>query len=600
MQTHSRTVFLLFAVVFLLTQCRTDPKPEDIGVDFKRTSNEVIIATTSEADNLNPQLTTSGYAQAALNYMFQSLINIDPSTSSLVPVLAEARPTMEEIEEDGEVVNVTYTFNIRDEAVWANGTPVTAADVVFTMKAILNPRVPAGAVRSVMTSIKDVITYEDDPKKLTIVTQGKYIRNEEVAGASFFVMPAYHYDPNGLLNAVSVSDMLNPETAASIADSDPKLQQFADEFVKPLYAREVGGVIGSGPYELGEFTTGQRLVLNRKSDWWGEGLADNMFFDNEVAAIVYQPIADANAGITAVRDEQIDILDNIAPEPYNELKADAQVSTIYNAFEAPRPVTGFWLINTKDPKLKDKRVRRAIAHVVNVDEIIETVLNSPMKRTTTTVLEGMPGYDDSLKPIQLDIDEAKSLLAAAGWEDTNGNGVVDKNINGEQVEMDLEILVVGAVPTQQAAALLVQEDAIQAGINLEVVALEPNTQRQRVKDRDYELATSATFEPTPWAYDPFQMWHTTSDNPSGFNRVGFGNAESDALIEEIQTTLNQNERNKLYKRFQRLIYEEQPMVFLYQIPNFMLIHKRFDAEVYPILPNYFPASLELKEELQND
>lgn len=597
MQTQFYKLLLFLIGVFLFNQCRPDPKPEDIGVDYKRTTNEVIVATTSEADNLNPLLTTSAYAQAAINYMFQALVNIEPSTSSLVPVLAEARPTVEEVEENGKVVSVAYTFNIRDEAVWANGSPITAADFVFTVKAIMNPRVPAGAVRNSMTSVKNVVTYEDDPKKLTVITQGKYIRNEEVAGSAFYVMPAYHYDPNGSLNDISVSDLLDPEKAASLADSDPKLQQFADEFIKPLYAREINGVVGSGPYELGEFTTGQRLVLNRKADWWGEGLADNMFFDNNVASIIYQPIADANAGITAIRDEQIDILEGIAPEPYNNLKGDEQVTALYNAFEAPRPVMGFWLINTKSPKLSDKRVRQAIAHVVDVDEIINSVINSPLKRISTIVLPDMPGYDDSLKPVQLDIDKAKSLLAAAGWKDTNGNGVVDKNINGEQVEMDLEILVVGSVPTQQAAGLLVQDDAIQAGINLEVIALEPNTQRQRVSSRDYELATSATFEPTPWAYDPFQMWHTTSDNPSGFNRVGFGNAESDALIEKIQTTLDQEERNKLYQQFQRLLYDEQPMVFLYQVPNFLLIHKRFNAAVYPILPNYFPASLELKDEL---
>jgi peptide/nickel transport system substrate-binding protein len=587
-------VYVLLSVLFL-TQCRTDPEtPEEVIVDYKRMGNEVIAATIAEAENLNPLLATSAYARAPIEYMFQSLVTIDPATLNIIPVLASELPEKEE-RADG---SVAYTFAIREEAVWDNGSPVTAADVVFTLKAIFNPRVGAGNGRNNLVALQEVITYPDNPKRVTLVAANKYIRNEAILGGGYNVIPAYHYDPDGLLTDVDLAALIDPEQAEQQANNNPNLQAFADNIITPRYAREAGGVTGSGSYALARFETGQGVTLQRKENWWGEGVAEgNMYFDNNVPTITYIGIGDAGAQEASIRDEQIDVLSGISPDLYMRLSEDPQVMNTYDAFEASRSVWGFWNINTKNPKLSDKRVRRALAHLVDVDAIIENVLEMPLPRITTSITSTMPGYDPSLEPIDLDIEKAKSLLAEAGWTDSNNNGIVDKEIDGELVEMNLELLTVSSSQTQQDGALLVKEDAILAGVNIEILPQESATQRQRMASRDYELATGATLEPTPSTYDPFQMWHTESDNPSGFNRVGFGNAESDALIEKIQGTLNQEERNKLYREFQQLLYDEQPMVFLYEIPNFLLIHKRFNAEAVPLSPNFYPASFELEENL---
>ncbi|MEM1326262.1 MAG: ABC transporter substrate-binding protein [Bacteroidota bacterium] len=592
MKMYIRAVAILLFSSFLLTQCRTDPKPsEEVVVDYERISNEVIVASASEADNLNPILTTSGYSKMPIDYMFQSLLAISPQDLELIPLLAESRPTAEE-REDG---SIAYTFDIREEAVWSNGSPVTADDVVFTLKTALNPRVAAGHIRNNLTVLKEVITYADNPKRITLVANNKYIRNEAVLGGAYYVIPAYNYDADRLLADVDIADLIDPERAEQAAASNPNLQAFADQFINPKFARASEGVVGSGAYELISFETGQGVTIKRKENWWGEGLAaGNIYFDNNVETVTYLAIGDANAQEAAVRNEQIDVISGMTPDIYNDLSADEQVMTVYDAFAGARAAWGFWNINTKNPKLSDKRVRRALAHVVDVDAILENVLDMPLKRITTSVLPDMPGYDDSLQPIELDIEKAKTLLAEAGWTDTNNNGIVDKEIDGELVEMNLEILTVNSRQTQEDAGLLVKEDAIQAGINLEVIPQEPTTQRQRMMSRDYELATGAIPEPTPSTYDPFQMWHTTSDNPSGFNRVGFGDSESDALIEKIQVTLDQEERNELYEEFQQLLYEEQPMIFLYQLPNFFLVHKRFNAKSYGLSPNFFPGSFELE------
>jgi len=281
------------------------------------------------------------------------------------------------------------------------------------------------------------------------------------------------------------------------------------------------------------------------------------------------------------------------PETFKTLMADGAVSKAYDVITASRYVWGFWYINMQNPKLADKRVRRALAHVIDVDAVIKDVLNMPLDRITTPVLSSMPGYDSSLKPIEFNIDKAKSLLKEAGWEDSNNNGVVDKMINGELVELNLSIATSSARATQEQQALLVKEDAIQAGINLEVLVRDTRVNTEELNNGEFELTLGALLEPTPWSYDPYQLWHTASTPPNGLNRMGFGNAETDALIEEIRTTIDAEKRNELYQEFQQIIYEEQPMIFLFEVPNFLAIHKRFNSKGFGYSPNYFIGDFDM-------
>ena len=137
---QNATLLMLFGISLLFTNCKSDP--EQSTVDFKRTSNEVVIAPLGEADNLNPLLYTSGYSPIAFNNIFQYLEWVHPETMELVPQLAKARPEVEEITEDGEVTGLKYSFEIFEEAVWPDGSPVTGNDFVFTLKAVFNPKMP--------------------------------------------------------------------------------------------------------------------------------------------------------------------------------------------------------------------------------------------------------------------------------------------------------------------------------------------------------------------------------------------------------------------------------------------------------------------------
>ncbi|MEM6697838.1 MAG: ABC transporter substrate-binding protein [Bacteroidota bacterium] len=581
-------VLFLFATLFLLTDCRTDPKVEEEDkVEYKRMVNEVVVAASVDADNLNPVLTSSSVTIDLLNQMFQTLQVINPENLEMTPLLAKSEPIISDFEN-----GVAYTFEIRDNAVWPNGTSITGKDVEFSMKAILNPKVPSPH-RVNLSPIGAFSIDENNPKKFTISMKERNIRSEEIASASFYVIPAYHYDPQNLLGSILIQDLLDPSKADQLASSDPNLQIFADEFIKPKYAREAGGIVGSGPYQFEEWVTGQRIVLSKKEDWWADGIEENVYFGNNVDKIIYQPIEDDNVAVAAMQNEEIDVITGLTPDAYKAMKTDEIINKSYNVITAPRHVTGFWYINTENPKLSDKRVRRALAHLVNVQSVIDNILDMPLDRIVTPILPSMPGYDSSLKPIEFNVEKAKALLKEAGWEDSNNNGIVDKMINGELVEMNLQLLASASRQTQLDQGQLVKDDAIQAGVNIEVISQEFNVVIDNVKKKTYELSLGAIGERTPYAYDPYQAWHTASAPPNGSNRVGFGNAETDALIEKIRTTVDEEERKKLYKEFQQVIYDEQPMIFLYEVPNFLAIHKRFNSEGFNYTPNYFIGDFDI-------
>ncbi|MEL6720955.1 MAG: ABC transporter substrate-binding protein, partial [Bacteroidota bacterium] len=301
-------VLVLFSTLFLLTNCRTDPKVEEETIEYKRTVNEVIIAPLNEPDNLNPVLTTDNIALNAIGYMFQPLQAINPATLALEPLLVKSAP---ETKEEGD--GIAYTFELREDAVWPNGSPITAEDVTFSIKAILNPKVPT-RFRALLSPFSDLILDDENPKKFTIVMKGKNIRNEAVASSSFFILPAYHYDAQNLLSDISVKDLLDPKKAENLAASNPNLQAFADEFLKPKYAREVDGVVGSGPYRLAEWVTGQSVTLEKKEDWWGDSVEDNVYYGNNVDKIIMQPIGEANVAVAAMQNEEIDIIGGMVPE----------------------------------------------------------------------------------------------------------------------------------------------------------------------------------------------------------------------------------------------------------------------------------------------
>lgn len=594
MKLHTPLRAFFLALILLGTACKNEKtgqqSEDDAAFTLDRPLNEAVIQLDAEPDRLNPALSTSVYSRTVFNGIFLNLLSIDPVTLELAPQLAKARPGITPIRSGPYKGGLAYTFDIHEEAVWDNGSPVTGEDYVFTLKVVFNPRVGAQAYRAYLSFIKDVQVDPGNPRRFSVYTSQQYIIGEEAVSSTLPILPAYHYDPEGLLRDIPLSTLSDEAAAEKLAAKDNRLQQFADMFQSPRYNREPEGIAGCGPYRLETWETGQRIVLAKKENWWGDALAAeypalSAFPDK----LIYRVITDPNTAITALKDGQTDAMGNVPPNRFDELKETEFVARRYN-FSSPASLAHtFIYTNTQSPKLSDKRVRQALAYAVNVGEIIETVFYGYGEPSVSPVHPSAKYFNKKLSPIPYDPDKARALLAEAGWADSNNNGIVDKEINGERVEMNLNYKYTAGRDIAQNTALLVQESARRAGFNIELEAKEFAVISDDLKSRNFELAPWAkTISPTLW--EPKQDFHSEGDN-----RTGFGNAETDALIDRIQVTIDEQVRNQLYEELQAILFEEMPIVYILVPTSRIAVHKRFEAEATPLFPGFLPTQLKLKE-----
>ncbi len=577
--SHYLTAFCL--LLLLLTGCGgcTEQEPEGPKIAFKHQDNTVRVRLPAEPTALNPYLSTQGYSRYVTDLMFQSLTDFDPETLELLPLLATAAPVIEEIDLAGRQV-VDYTYEIRPEAAWDNGSPVTSADLAFTLKCIFNPAVNAAPYRGFYDMIEAFTPDPANERRFTIRTNRPYILTEAALG-SLIPYPAYRYDPDGIMGEIEINDLLAAKEGDPVL-ADERLTRFAELMNGADYSRENTVVGGSGPYRLLSWSTGERVMLERKKDWWGDQL-DNKLLKAYPDTVIFEIIPDQVTASNALKDEQLDVALELDIEQFVAMRDNAFVTERYDLVTEEAYNYYFININEEKPALSDPKTRRALAHLLDIDAIVDEVYEGMATRINGPFLPSKPYYDTSLEPLSFDADLADKLLAEAGWADSDGDGTLDRQMDGRQVNLELDFLAFTGSSFSQKLALYIQDGARQAGVKINIVSQEARTAFADVVAGNYDLF-GAGFGSEPLPDDPYQLWSTASFPPNGSNRSRFGNAESDSLINQIRTTLDPAERAPLYKKFQRMVYDDQPMIFLFVPQVRLAVSKRFDYETTSLTP----------------
>lgn len=546
---------------------RSNVKSERAG------KNDVIIHISGDIDKLNPLTYTAADAGYAITRIFMTLEDIDPDNFELTPFLAKERPVITMINEGEYKGGMSLVYEIRPEAMWDNGTPVTAEDVAFSIKALKNPQVDAEPQRPYLEFIDDVVIDPTNNRKFTLMCKGTYMASEHSAGGTA-VMPEYSYDPDKIMRKFTVKQLNDPKQAAKLK-SNPDIIKFAKQFNSEPYARDPKFVNGCGAYKLEQWVTGQRVILKKKENWWGDKLkAVNRSFNANPEKITYELIVDINAATAAVKGEKIDVLTGFKSKDYIELAKDPKMLEKYN-FHKPEQLAYAYLgLNMRNGKLSDFNVRRALAHCMDVDKIIEKISYGLAKRVTGPISPTKPYYNKDLKPIAFDIAQASKLLDEAGWKDSDGDGFRDKVVNGQKTKLSLEVKYPSGSDVVEKIITLFAENCKKAGIEINQVQREWTVFLQETKVHNFEISYGG-WVASPMPEDPKQIWHTSSYN-GGSNYVGFGDQKSDELIDKIRNEMDEAKRAELYKEFQKVIYDAQPYIFMSTAFNKMAIHARFE------------------------
>lgn len=551
----------------------------------------------AEPDKLNPLITFQAYSRVLNEQLFQYLLQFDPKTLELQPQLATGRAMIEELTEGTYAGGVAYTFEIRPEATWDDGRPVTAEDVAFSLKVLFHTGITPSAIRSYFDAFKDILVDPDNPRKFTIFSNQKYMLGEAALGG-IAVMPAHIYDEAGVMAQFALTDLSDEASASQLIAENAALADFAAAFTAAERSHDPSLISGSGPYQLVEWQSGQYLRLTRKENWWADQVENkNAVLTAHPTELIFNIISDQTTAANALQAGEIDVAGQIDSRDFVRLRADSSFSSRYNLF-TPLAFQIYYIgFNNRIPKLADPKVRRALAHALDVENIIEALYAGLAERIAVPFHPSQPYYDKSLKPIEFSYEMARDLLAEAGWTDTNGNGTVDKVLSGQRTEMTLNFLTSTNSQFSRDLALFYKEALQNIGVELIIDAKEFNNVRDDFRRLNFEVFAGAwAQEPLP--DDPKQLWHTEYAAPGGSNRVGFGNAESDQLIEEIRSTLDERKRNELMRKLQKMIYDAQPGIFLFAPEERIVIHKRLDGEATSVRPGFFVNEFQLRETAQ--
>jgi ABC-type transport system substrate-binding protein len=546
--------------------------------------DQVNIRYDAAPTNLNPFLTTQGTDIYTSARIFQSFGDLNPKTLELEPTIITKIPQARQVTSGTHAGELAYDFEFLPEAVWDNGTPITGNDVAFTLKIVFHPLLP---VKSFLPYYKDFSGIDVDatnPKKFTVYFRKYYfLALESVCQTP--VMPQYHYDAQNLLTQTPMADFLDTAKLSAMT-KDPKMAAFYESFKQPKFANDPNGVVGSGPYRL-ETMNDQGTILVKKENWWGDKLADKI---PNLAAypkrLVYKVVKDENVVENMLKNEELDIVaGSFSGSRFLQMKEKDSLKTKYNFDLLPALQYNRWVFNLTDPKLKDVKVRRALAHVVDYEHFIKNIRSGLAMRTTSPVLPAKSYYAKDLPLYHLDIEKAKSLLAEAGWSDSDGDGYVDKMENGQRVKFLLEIMVTPIRTNQQYAESLTETCRL-AGIELKTVVIDIAEIIAKTKAGEFQstLIAAALF---PGLTELSQRYHSSSLSPVGDNRSRYVNLKLDSLLDKISGEEDATKRNVFYLEAQKIIYDDLPEIFLFAPSQTIITASKFDVAITPNRPGYY-------------
>lgn len=571
-------------IIFLSVLMAFGCQPEE-QVDYKYNDNTVRVRLGRKPDRINPALSYSADSRMAYDLVFMEMLDFDPNTLEMTPIIVKNKPVVKEITEGEYAGGNSFSYEIRDEATWDDGSPITGHDVDFSLKLILSPI--GSPYRSYFDFVKKVEVDPSNPKKFTVYSDKKYMLAEDVISNTYLYQKSI-YDPNEVLKQYSIAQFNSP-AIKEYAEVE-SLKDYAKTFRSAKHASDPAGVSGCGPYRFVKWETGQYIQLIRKKDWWGDKVnSSSPLFAAGPDTVLLKIIPDQAAALNALKDNELDVMQSMDSKDFVDFKANTELSKDYSLHNPTTTSIYFIAFNNKLPKLSDKKVRRALAHLMDVDDFLENFYYGFGERINGPIPNSASYHASDLPLIDFNLEKAKALLNEAGWKDSDDDGFVDKDGNN----LTLDILI----PTSKAAenvGLVFQNNLKKAGINATINKKDGKEARKLSRTQNYEIYIGASGLDIGLV-ELKQNYHTINSAPGGTNIMSFGNEKTDALIDEIRVTLDESKRTKLYKEIQREIYDWQPAIYLFSPKERLAIHKRFDAKTSAKRPTFHLNTFKLRK-----
>jgi len=458
----------------------------------------LVVGQIAEPKSLDPAVDTAVNDFRILMNVYDGLVRYKSGTLEVEPALAESW----EISEDG----TEYTFDLREDVSFHDGTPFDAEAVVFNFERMLN---------------EDHPYYDTGPFPLSFFFSA--VENVEATGEMTVKFT---------LNAPYAPFLSNLAYPTGLIVSPAAVKEHGDEFGRHPS--------GTGPFKFVEWISNQRVVVERNADYW-DGAP-------ELEAVVFRPITDANTRTAEMLSGGIDVMVEVPPVSLSEFEGPG-----FTVHEQAGPHVWFLILNAKEGPFADKRVRQAANYAIDKKAIVNDILEGTAEVAAGPTPPAFAwAYNDSLEPYPHDPDKARALLAEAGVGDgteltfyvtEGGSGMLDPVPMGTKIQADLEAV----------------------GFDVAIETFEWNTFLGKVNpglEGKADMAEMAWMTNDPDTL-PFLTLRTEAwPDAGGFNSGYYSNPEVDKLLERARRSTDQAERARLYKEMQEIVREDAPWVFV--------------------------------------
>ncbi len=483
----------------------------------------IVWAVTEEPGTLDPHLESRNASSRIEEYFGAALVDVDDE-GTVIPWLAKSWT----VSDDG----MTIDFKLREDVVFQDGTPLTAQDYAWTLMRAIDPETASTGAGTLLQDLDSAEALDD------------YTLRLHIKSASF-----------PLLLNLAVTPWLQPMPKATFEDLG---EQFGRQ------------PVGVGPFAFKEWVTGDRVVLERNPDYnWGSAAVHEG--PAYLETIEFRFIPEYSTIIAGLEAGEIDLAEVQAKD-----KQRLEDTGMFRFLEQYVPGSGdFVALNTSIAPFDDLNVRKAFNLAVDRDVIIQAVYGGAALASYGPINMATLGYWDGVEDIGYgyDLDEAKSLMDEAGWTDTDGDGIREKD--GEPLKLTM---TVGSNFEERVKTVQILQEQYRAlGVDIEIEQLEATMVIDKVWPGDYQIALMSMDYPEAdlMAY----MFHSSMIGALNMSMVN--DPELDALLEATRTTMDPEERQSKVNEAQQWLVENAIVVPLYSPTVYLALSERFqDARLH--------------------
>ena len=491
---------LLVAVLTLIVACgpagpETPPAPE----------NTVVIGVLADLQSWNPYLADDLFAEQLLALVYPSLAveqtDYQMHPPSFSPSLAESW--------EWSADRLSLIFHLREDAVWSDGVPVTSEDVVFSFQTQTAPEV-AWAWMDITDSVEEVEALDAHTVRYRFNRQYPY-------------------------QLMDVND--GPIIPAHLWGKIPYEQWLETDWSEL--------VLSAGPFVPGEHARQQEIILDRNPHYW---IADHPRLDR----VVFRVVPSKSALLNQLLPGGIDFVNFIPPAEAERVRRSSDLELILYSDRSYTQIC--W--NLARPLFADAKVRRALGLAIDRETIIDVAYDGFARPSAGPVLSTMWAFNRGLEPLPFDPVAARALLAEAGWEDRDGDGILDR----DGVDFAFELMTPSENELRQDVSLLVERDLARVGIRVTPRFVEWGSMQAAMDDGSFDAVVNRWEEPTQ--VDLGEIWHSAPPGVPTLNFGRYSNPEVDRLLEEVSAIPGFDAQKPLLDRIQELIVADQPYTFL--------------------------------------